>query len=143
MARTPYGHRHRQLCASIQTQISNGEVVSCARCRRPIIQGQAWDLDHSDVNPGTYNGPTHQRCNRRAGGQKRAVIARTKKRTKARTPTYTHTPAEPVNLDDFKDDPERGIYYGPPQTEGGTPMRWSRHWYDWRADTPANRHPGW
>jgi hypothetical protein len=34
----------------------------------------------------------------------------------------------------FDDDPERGIYWGPPSEPGGTPRRWSRHWFDWRPE---------
>lgn len=30
------------------------------------------------------------------------------------------------------DDPERGIFYGPPDDWTGEPTRWSRAWYDWR-----------
>jgi hypothetical protein len=34
----------------------------------------------------------------------------------------------------FRDDPERGVFWGPPD-EKGRPLRWSRPWFDWRAET--------
>jgi len=37
----------------------------------------------------------------------------------------------------FDDDPERGIYWGPPSEPGGVPRRWSRHWFDWRREELA------
>ena len=41
----------------------------------------------------------------------------------------------------YRDDPERGIFWGPPSEPGGTPRRWSRHWFDWRPEElePRNR----
>jgi hypothetical protein len=39
----------------------------------------------------------------------------------------------------FDDDPERGIYWGPPSEPGGTPRRWSRHWFDWRPRSSSSR----
>jgi HNH endonuclease len=40
----------------------------------------------------------------------------------------------------FEDDPERGIYWGPPSEVGGTPRRWSRHWFDWRPEELEQRN---
>jgi hypothetical protein len=34
----------------------------------------------------------------------------------------------------FEDDPERGIFWGPPSVPGGKPVRWSRPWFDWRSE---------
>ena len=34
----------------------------------------------------------------------------------------------------YQDDPERGIYWGPPSDITGRPMRWSRPWHDWRNE---------
>jgi hypothetical protein len=36
-------------------------------------------------------------------------------------------------LERFNDDPERGMFWGPPGLDG-RPMRWSRHWFDWRPE---------
>jgi hypothetical protein len=40
----------------------------------------------------------------------------------------------------FEDDPERGIFWGPPSEPGGTPQRWSRPWYDWRREELKQRN---
>jgi 5-methylcytosine-specific restriction endonuclease McrA len=40
----------------------------------------------------------------------------------------------------YEDDPERGIFWGPPSEPGGTPRRWSRHWFDWRPEELAQRN---
>jgi len=37
-------------------------------------------------------------------------------------------------LEGFNDDPERGIFWGPPTEPGGKPQRWSRPWFDWRSE---------
>jgi hypothetical protein len=37
------------------------------------------------------------------------------------------------------DDPERGIFWGPPDGETGEPRRWSRVWWDWRDDPRYKR----
>jgi 5-methylcytosine-specific restriction endonuclease McrA len=39
----------------------------------------------------------------------------------------------------FEDDPERGIFWGPPGLDG-KPIRWSRAWYDWRAEELGERN---
>lgn len=40
----------------------------------------------------------------------------------------------------FDDNPERGIFWGPPREPGGTPRRWSRHWFDWRPEELEQRN---
>jgi hypothetical protein len=100
-----YGHKHRKLRRAVAMQVAAGGV-SCARCGGLIIRGDAWDLDHADDGDG-YLGPSHARCNRDTAGR------------------------EPES---YEDDPSRGIYWGPPD-EKGRPLRWSRPWWDWRAET--------
>jgi 5-methylcytosine-specific restriction endonuclease McrA len=39
-----------------------------------------------------------------------------------------------------QDDPERGIFWGPPSKPGGAPRRWSRHWFDWRPEELGQRN---
>ena len=41
-------------------------TVPCARCGDLIGAGESWELDHRDDGRG-YLGPSHRRCNRRAG----------------------------------------------------------------------------
>jgi hypothetical protein len=36
-------------------------------------------------------------------------------------------------MEDYEDDPERGIYWGPKQPNGMM-TRWSRPWFDWRIE---------
>jgi hypothetical protein len=40
----------------------------------------------------------------------------------------------------FEDDPDRGIFWGPPSEPGGVPRRWSRHWFDWRPEELGQRN---
>jgi 5-methylcytosine-specific restriction endonuclease McrA len=42
--------------------------------------------------------------------------------------------------EDFQDDPQRNIFWGPPSEPGGKPRRWSRHWHDWRPEELARRN---
>jgi len=44
--------------------------VSCARCRRPIVPGTPWDLDHDDHDRTLYLGASHRRCNRRTAAHR-------------------------------------------------------------------------
>ena len=41
----------------------------CGRCGRPMLPGQALDLDHRDDGSGAYRGFSHRTCNRRAGAR--------------------------------------------------------------------------
>jgi hypothetical protein len=36
----------------------------------------------------------------------------------------------------YQDDPEQHVFWGPPN-DRGVPIRWSRHWYDWRPEELA------
>jgi hypothetical protein len=41
--------------------------------------------------------------------------------------------ARRVSLDEYQDDPDGGVFWGPPGVDG-VPQRWSRAWFDWRAE---------
>jgi hypothetical protein len=70
------------------------------------------------------------RCHRQADAQlRRTEAAKLALRTEAN-----------LALERFDDDPERGIFWGPPSKPGGTPRRWSRHWFDWRPEELAQRN---
>lgn len=44
---------------------------------------------------------------------------------------------------DAVDDPERGIFWGPPDPRTGLCCRWSRMWFDWRNEpTPEPAETG-
>jgi hypothetical protein len=61
-----YGWKHEKLRKVWQRQIDeqHGPTVLCARCLRPILPGQEWDLGHDDYDRSRYTGPEHRRCNR-------------------------------------------------------------------------------
>jgi hypothetical protein len=48
-------------------------TVPCARCGELIEPGSQWQLDHRDDGRG-WLGPSHQRCNARAGWQKMVAV---------------------------------------------------------------------
>ena len=53
-----------------------------------------------------------------------------------RSPVGNPSPMAPRGKDlspDYEDDPENGIFWGPKQPNGMM-TRWSRPWFDWRAD---------
>lgn len=43
--------------------------LPCTVCRRPVLPGSTWHLDHTDDGAG-YLGPAHARCNTSKGGRK-------------------------------------------------------------------------
>jgi hypothetical protein len=107
------------LRAAWARKVAAGGVL-CAHCGLPILPGEAWDLGHDDTDRRFWTGPEHRRCNR-------ATSARASSR---RQPTYAENPAM------YQDDPEEHVFWGPPN-DRGIPIRWSRHWYDWRPEELA------
>lgn len=66
-----YGAKHQKLRAQL---LPSAYGTPCARCGRPMLQGQALHLDHTDTRTG-YLGFSHAACNRRAGARKGAKVA--------------------------------------------------------------------
>lgn len=106
LERVRYGREHREMRRRVAAFVASGAAV-CSRCGEPIRPDEPFDLDHADNGDG-YRGPSHSDCNRAAPNSRRA---------------------EPA---DFRDDPGKSIYWGPPSEPGGTPRRWSRRWFEWR-----------
>lgn len=111
-----YGTAHKIRRRALEPFVASGSA-SCARCSGPILSGQEWDLDHTDDRQG-YLGPSHRFSRDCPAGGNRATARRRK----------------PVNLDDYQDDPERGVFWGPPSATTGIPIRWSQVWFDWRSE---------
>lgn len=61
-----YGYGHRKLRAAL---IRDAIGKACVRCGRPMLRGQALDLDHTEDRTG-YLGMAHASCNRTAGAIK-------------------------------------------------------------------------
>jgi hypothetical protein len=57
-----YGARHRRLRRALAPIVAAG-LATCARCGRPILAGEPWDLGHDDVDRGRYRGSEHRACN--------------------------------------------------------------------------------
>ena len=52
----------------------------CARCRRRILPGTPFDLDHTP-DRSSYLGASHRRCNRVEGGQNGAAVTNRSRRS--------------------------------------------------------------
>ncbi len=62
-----YGGRHQALRRRWARLVEAGGVC-CARCGRDIVPGSVWNLGHVDGSGKLeYQGPEHERCNKRAG----------------------------------------------------------------------------
>jgi hypothetical protein len=57
-----YGADHRRRRRALAPAVEAG-LTSCARCGKPILPGERWDLGHVD-GTNDYSGPEHARCNR-------------------------------------------------------------------------------
>ena len=82
MADRRYQRRHQNARAEWQAIIDR-QGATCARCRRAIVPGMKWDLDHADDRV-SYLGPSHARCNRVAGAKLGAAITNAKRRARRR-----------------------------------------------------------
>lgn len=114
-----YDGNHRRARQVWATSVSRGETP-CRRCGRAILPGQKWDLGHTE--DGSPSQPEHASCNRAAGAAVTNELRRAREQGWAQPAVLEEVPA---------DDPERGIFYGPPDS-AGQPLRWSRAWFDWR-----------
>jgi hypothetical protein len=109
--KTKYDHAHKRIRAQLAPAVATGRVP-CSRCALPIAPGEQWHLDHADNgNPHDYRGVSHAYCNT--------------------TAPMTRAKQEPELKED---DPERGVFWSPPNDTNGAQMRWSRPWSDWRND---------
>lgn len=117
-AKARYGGEHQRLRLKLGPQVATG-TMPCVRCGFLIEPGELWDLDHAE--DGSYRGPAHASCNRRAGAEK--VNGRVTAR-----PGTNGPPEAP--WDEPVEDPAGG-WWGPvSEMRGGRPIRprWSRNW---------------
>ena len=63
-----YGTRHKALRRQLEPIVAAGGI-NCARCGKPIIPGEPWDLGHVDGSRTAYQGPEHRACNRATSGR--------------------------------------------------------------------------
>lgn len=120
-----YGSKHQQVRKQVERSVVAGLAV-CARCGGPIFPDEPWDLDHADGDGDGYLGPSHARCNRATAGGAR--------RSRGRGLLSRPQPSPPVSREVREDDPEKGVYWGPPDPRTGHQLRWSQPWFEWRGE---------
>jgi len=64
-----YGVEHRRLRVRLQRLVDAG-LALCARCGKPVLPGQSWDLGHDDHDRSRYNGIECVPCNRATAGRR-------------------------------------------------------------------------
>ena len=65
-----YGYPHQKLRREWAPRVEGGSVA-CSDCGFPIAPGEPWDLGHDRVDRSRWIGPSHRRCNRNTGLEKR------------------------------------------------------------------------
>jgi hypothetical protein len=71
-----YGGRHQRIRAAL-LQEAYGSL--CGLCGRPMLEGQALDLDHTADRAG-YRGMAHASCNRADGARRGNLMRRRRRR---------------------------------------------------------------
>ena len=64
-----YGTAHQKRRAQVARLVATG-TARCARCGRPIVAWEPWDLGHDDDDRRRYAGPEHRACNRATAGRR-------------------------------------------------------------------------
>ena len=68
-----YGTAHQTARRKWATRLAQAGQLPCARCGKPIHNGQPFHLDHDNTR-NTYLGIAHPRCNITAGGNQAAKL---------------------------------------------------------------------
>ena len=127
-----YGRNHQVRREAVKRQVLAGEAV-CARCGKPILPTQAFDLGHVDGSRVRYAGPEHRHARDCPEGGNRATS-----RLDRATASRRNGGGEPVDYlthPGYQDDEEKRVFWSPPAKPGEEPRReWSQAWWDWRAE---------